>query len=207
MRMSEASRIDRLVATMTDTATFGESIRSRATAAELEHTFEETYQLHANSLLAFLINRLRNLHDAEEVSQQAWLQVHRAWPPARTDHLRAWLFNIARHAAVDFLRRRSKGGIDTISLDIESQSDPMDSRAAAPLESVLANEDLERRHSALQSCIAMLPEEEKIVFIARQKGKSYKTLRAEFDIEQNRAYGLLHAAVERLKECVKRHFQ
>jgi RNA polymerase sigma-70 factor (ECF subfamily) len=64
--------------------------------------------------------------DAEDVCQDAWLRVWRAWGTAEPERLDAWVFRIVRNACVDrfrALRRRNDGDasiaclIDPVSVE------------------------------------------------------------------------------------------
>jgi RNA polymerase sigma factor (sigma-70 family) len=85
-----------------------------ATAAErvdeAKLAFEQLYRSSRDDVFAYLAGLLRDTSAAEEVTAQAF---ERAWrrrrqlDPARGS-ARAWLFGIARNAALDELRRRSR---------------------------------------------------------------------------------------------------
>src|SRR5215212_5351147 len=70
------------------------------------------YDRHHRLVLALAYRILGDRAAAEEVVQEAFLSV---WQQARTYHsdrggARTWLLSIARHRAIDQVRRASKGG-------------------------------------------------------------------------------------------------
>jgi RNA polymerase sigma-70 factor (ECF subfamily) len=76
--------------------------------------FEELYRRHAATTFAFLRSQLRNRPAAEDVQQQAWLEVWQrrsSFDPSRASFL-TWVMLIARSRAIDDQRRRRPEPID-----------------------------------------------------------------------------------------------
>jgi RNA polymerase sigma-70 factor (ECF subfamily) len=78
---------------------------------EARLAFESLYRQSRDDIYAYLAGLLRDRSAAEEVTAQAF---ERAWRRRRQldpdrGSPRAWLFGIARNAALDELRRRSRG--------------------------------------------------------------------------------------------------
>ncbi|MFA9476993.1 sigma-70 family RNA polymerase sigma factor [Phycisphaerales bacterium AB-hyl4] len=71
-------------------------------------TTETLWQQFRGELDAFLRRQVNNPADAEDLRQQVYLQMHRhlqqGEPP---EHLRGWVYRIARNAIVDHRRRRA----------------------------------------------------------------------------------------------------
>ena len=66
-----------------------------------------------NRLYRYLLRLVRNSADADDLFQQTWIRVAeqiRRYDPNR--NFDAWLFTLARHLAIDFLRRRHPGSLD-----------------------------------------------------------------------------------------------
>lgn len=72
--------------------------------------FESLYRESRDDLYAYLAGLLRDRSAAEEVTSQAFERAWRKRRQIRPDRgcARAWLFGIARNAALDELRRRSR---------------------------------------------------------------------------------------------------
>jgi RNA polymerase sigma-70 factor (ECF subfamily) len=95
--------------------------RNRGAAA-----LEELYRSSRDDVYAYVSGLLRDRSAAEEVTAQAF---ERAWRKRRQikpdrGSPRAWLFGIARNAALDELRRRSR--------QAEMREDAVEARAPAP---------------------------------------------------------------------------
>lgn len=79
---------------------------------ELDRAFTELYKAHLRDVYSFLYYRLGNHHDAEDVSEQVFLQAYRHLPKALAESqgrsLRPWLIRIAQNLAINLYRDRSR---------------------------------------------------------------------------------------------------
>jgi RNA polymerase sigma-70 factor (ECF subfamily) len=75
-----------------------------------ESSFEEIYLRHFGSVYGYAHAAVRSDHDAEDVAQQVFLRALQALPgyEVRVVSFRAWLFRIARHMVLDWLRRSQR---------------------------------------------------------------------------------------------------
>lgn len=79
---------------------------------ELDRAFTELYEAHLRDVYSFLYYRLGNHHDAEDISEQVFLQAYRHLPKALAESqgrsLRPWLIRIAQNLAINHYRDRSR---------------------------------------------------------------------------------------------------
>src|SRR5688572_30239654 len=83
---------------------------AREAPGEAEAAFEALYRSSRDDVFAYVCGLLRDRGAAEDVTAQAFERAYRrrsTFNPKRGSH-RAWLFGIARNAALDELRRRSR---------------------------------------------------------------------------------------------------
>jgi len=84
----------------------------RASKAELDKEFEELYRTHLRDVYSYAYYRVGNHHDAEDVTEQAFLQAYRHFERARRESdgrpLRPWLIRIAHNLASNYHRDRSR---------------------------------------------------------------------------------------------------
>lgn len=74
-----------------------------------ERAFEEVYEGMKRGVFALAYSYLRNYEDAEDVLQQTFLTVKRKADLYRVGtNARAWIFQIAKNAALDELRKRKQ---------------------------------------------------------------------------------------------------
>ena len=79
---------------------------------ELDARFTELYQTHLRDVYSYSYYRVGNHHDAEDLTEQTFLQAYRHFERAlRESHgrpLRPWLIRIAHNLAANFYRDRSR---------------------------------------------------------------------------------------------------
>ena len=74
-----------------------------------EAAFRELFKRYAPILLRILMRQVRRPVDAQDLTQQTFLQLHRARRDFRPNSLfRPWIVTIALNLARDFLRRRGR---------------------------------------------------------------------------------------------------
>ena len=90
------------------TSTLTVPLRSRASSTALD--FEALYRAARDDVYAYVATLLRDRAAAEDVTAAAFERAYRKQRTFRADRgtARAWLFGIARNAALDELRRRKR---------------------------------------------------------------------------------------------------
>lgn len=155
--------------------------RVAAARAGDERAFTELYDEYAPRVYRFLLLRVREPADAEDLLQRVFLKVIEALPTFQDRGLPfgAWLFRIARNAAIDFERgRRPLLPIETLA----ATPDP----GEGPAELTEREAARRRVHEALA---ALTPEQREVVIhrfvggltpaeIGRLMGKREGTIRA-----------------------------
>jgi RNA polymerase sigma-70 factor (ECF subfamily) len=83
-----------------------------AAKAELDRAFEQFYRDHLRDVYSYAYYRVGNHHDAEDLTEQAFLQAYRHFDRARRESdgrpLRPWLIRIAHNLASNYYRDRSR---------------------------------------------------------------------------------------------------
>ncbi len=83
-----------------------------AAKAELDRAFEDLYRAHLRDVYSYSYYRVGNHHDAEDLTEQAFLQAYRHFDRARRESdgrpLRPWLIRIAHNLASNYYRDRSR---------------------------------------------------------------------------------------------------
>jgi RNA polymerase sigma-70 factor, ECF subfamily len=83
-----------------------------ASKADLDRDFEELYRTHLRDVYSYAYYRVRNHHDAEDLTEQAFLQAYRHYERARRESngrpLRPWLIRIAHNLASNHHRDRAR---------------------------------------------------------------------------------------------------
>ena len=106
-----------------------ESGADAATKAELDRAFEDLYRAHLRDVYSYAYYRVGNHHDAEDLTEQAFLQAYRHFERARRESngrpLRPWLIRIAHNLASNYHRDRARRPTANIEA-VEPPSHPHD---------------------------------------------------------------------------------
>ena len=157
---------------------------------ESASSFEALYRSCGADVYAYVASLLRDRAAAEDVTALAFeraLRKRRSFDRARGDE-RAWLFGIARNAALDELRRRSR----TAALVTE----PPDEELADP-----ADDDAERRATVRAALASLDPRERELIALKFHAGLSNAEIARVIGASESAAGTRLHRAVTKLREA------
>jgi RNA polymerase sigma-70 factor, ECF subfamily len=175
----------------------GVSTAAVATATErvdeAQIAFEALYRESRDDLYAYVAGLLRDRSAAEEVTAQAF---ERAWRKRRLldrgrGTPRAWLFGIARNAALDELRRRSR-----TSLTADVELDPLTSSGSDPAETAVDRAVLQRALDSLAG------RERELIALKYFAGLSNAEIGSVIGSSESNAGTRLHRAVEKLRRSI-----
>ena len=156
--------------------------------------FDALYRACAADLYAYVATLLRDRAASEDVTAQAFERAFRRWRTfdARRGTQRAWLFAIARNAALDELRRRRR----TVALAAE----PADLETAA----ASGGEDGESavRRATVRAALAGLEARDReVIALKFHAGLSSAEIGAVLRISPTNASTRVHRALTRLREA------
>jgi len=164
-----------------------------ASAAGSGLDFDALYRAARDDVYAYVATLLRDRAAAEDVTAQAFERAFRrkrSFDPARGGP-RAWLFGIARNAALDELRRRKRSAA--------LASEPSDPGAPAPDDA--ADRALER--AAVRSALATLPPRDReIIALKFHAGLNNAEIAAVLGVSVSNAGTQLHRAMTKLRRAV-----
>ena len=159
---------------------------------EAEAAFDALYRSSRDDVFAYVAGVLRDRSAAEEVTAQAFERAfrrRRTFNPKRGSH-RAWLFGIARNAALDELRRRSRHA--------ELAADPADETAPTPADVA----DAALRRTTVRAAIERLtPRECELVGLKYFAGLSNAEIAGVIGTTESNAGTRLHRVIEKLREA------
>lgn len=165
--------------------------RRRTARAEID--FEGLYRSSRDDVYAYVATMLRDRATAEDVTALAFERAlrRRASFNARRGNPRAWLFGIARNAALDELRRRRR----LVSLAAE----PEDAAAAAGLDAGV--ESALRRETVRAALAGLNAREREVVALKFFSGLSNAELARVLGVSESNAGTMLHRTVQKLRKA------
>ncbi|HYE63145.1 MAG TPA: sigma-70 family RNA polymerase sigma factor [Phycisphaerales bacterium] len=164
--------------------------------------FRTLIERHQPELLRFLIRLVGDQAGAEDVFQEAFLQVHLAADTFdATRRFRPWLFTIAANKARDYLRRKGRRRTLELSAPVDRGGDSgeagsfvdlMEVRVPAPSDALDKDETNRQVQKALDELPLILRE---ILLLAYFQRISYAQISDELGIPLGTVKSRLHAAV------------
>jgi RNA polymerase sigma-70 factor (ECF subfamily) len=172
--------------TQTLVATAGEAPR------EAEIAFERLYRSSRDDVYAYAAGILRDPAAAEEVTATAFERAFRKrarFDPGRGEP-RAWLFGIARNAALDELRRRGR--------QAELRAEPADPVGGGAADGV---EQSERRLLLDTALGALSGADRELIALKYFAGLDNAEIASVLEISESNAGTRLHRAMDKLREA------
>ena len=158
--------------------------------------FEALYRGARDDVFAYVATLLGDRSAAEDVTASAFERAYRrqrTYKAARGSE-RAWLFGIARNAALDELRHRKRNAAMT--------AEPADVDAA-PAEDAA---DTALRRAALRTALAGLaPRERELIALKFHAGLDNAELATVLGVSVSNAGTMLHRAVTKLRKAIDEH--
>jgi RNA polymerase sigma-70 factor (ECF subfamily) len=154
--------------------------------------FEELYRTSRDDLYAYVATLLHDRAAAEDVTAQAFERAYRRRRTfdRRRGEERAWLFGIARNAALDELRRRRR--VATLAVE------PEDLDAAA----VEDGADVALRRTVVNAALAQLSARDReLIALKFHAGLSNAELAQVLGVSESNAGTLLHRTIQKLRKA------
>ena len=167
------------------------------TKAQLDAEFSELYRAHLRDVYSYAYYRVGNHHDAEDLTEQTFLQAYRHFDRAqRESHgrpLRPWLIRIAHNLAANLYRDRSRKPSTPIDDTAEL------SAAHTTEELVEGREELERVLEGVQR----LPDDRREALIMRfALGMDNREIARAMGRSDGATKVLIHRAIKQLEGLV-----
>ena len=165
---------------------------SREAPRDADLAFDGLYRSSRDDVYAYVASLVRDRAAAEEVTATAFERAYRKrsrFDPGRGEP-RAWLFGIARNAALDELRRRGR--------QAELAAEPADLATAPATESAEASE---RRLALAAALETLAPRERELIALKFFAGLANAEIAAVIGVSESNAGTKLHRAVTKLREA------
>ena len=168
--------------------------------------FGELVDKYKQPVMNLAFRMLRDLTEAEDLSQNVFLQVHKS--AARYEvaaKFSTWLFTITRNLCLNEIRRRSRHPTDPLDGTYPEQEDQParqfeDRKTASPPETLLHGE-LEQK---IEEALAELPESQRsAILLCRRDDLSYDDIAKVLGCSISATKSLIHRGRETLKQKLK----
>jgi len=163
----------------------------------LDRDFSELYRTHLRDVYSYSYYRIGNHHDAEDITEQTFLQAYRHFDRAQRESngrpLRPWLIRIAHNLAANYYRDRSRRPQTSLE-DADVLTDPHRTHdlveVAEELQEVLAG-------------VAKLPEDRREALIMRfALDMDNREIARALDRSEGATKVLIHRAIKQLEQSL-----
>jgi RNA polymerase sigma factor (sigma-70 family) len=154
--------------------------------------FAEQVHPHDGQLKAYLRGSFPSVRDVEDVVQESYLRIWKAKAAQPIQSAKAFLFKVARHIAVDLIRRRQRSPEDSVSdfdsLNVIGEGSSVESAAR-----------LQEKIALLTDALAALPDRRREIIVLRKlKRLSQREVAETLGISERTVENLLFRGI---KQC------
>ncbi len=165
--------------------------------AQLDREFSDLYRTHLRDVYSYSYYRVGNHHDAEDLTEQTFLQAYRHFERAQRESngrpLRPWLIRIAHNLAANLYRDRSRKPASPID-DTTPLADPHTTEQLV--------EGREQAKHVLDG-VSRLPEDRREALIMRfALGMDNREIARALGRSDGATKVLIHRAIKQLQEIV-----
>ena len=176
------------------------NILTRAQAGD-HHAFAQIYALHKRRIYSLCLRMVGNITEAEDLTQEAFLQLHRKIATFRGDSaFSTWLHRLAINVVLMQLRKK---GLSLISLDeaMEPAVEERPGRSFGTADLTLTGA-IDRM--ALQKAIDDLPAGYRLIFVLHDiEGYEHNEIAAMLDCSIGNSKSQLHKARMKLRDLLR----
>lgn len=177
-----------------------DDVLARAQAGD-HHAFAHLYSLHKRRIYSLCLRMVNNVAEAEDLTQEAFLQLHRKIATFRGDSaFSTWLHRLAVNVVLMHLRKK---GLALTSLDeaMEPTHDEGPGRSfGAPDLSLTGSID----RLALERAVADLPAGYRLIFVLHDiEGYEHNEIAAMLDCSIGNSKSQLHKARLKLRDALR----
>ena len=169
-----------------------------ADKSRLDADFTDLYRAHLRDVYSYAYYRVGDHHDAEDLTEQTFLQAYRHFERAQRESngrpLRPWLIRIAHNLAANYYRDRSR----------KPQTHLEDAAIiSAPHDTAELVEGRQELQDVLEG-VAMLPDDRREALIMRfALGMDNREIARALDRTEGATKVLIHRAIKQLEQGLK----
>ncbi len=164
--------------------------------------FHKLYSRYERQLFFYIKSMVYSRETAEDIFQEVWMQVIKKLPKfSFKGAFRNWLYTIAHHKTIDFIRKSGKEKLVSLSQELNNDGltyeDILEDNSPDII-SMLSAKELEDK---LKVIVERLPELQREVFLLRcDAGMKFKEIAKLTKVSLNTVLGRMHYAVKKVRE-------
>ncbi|WP_127497821.1 RNA polymerase sigma factor [Paenibacillus glycanilyticus] len=144
---------------------------------------------------------IRSPHDAEDVTQEALLQIYRSLPEFRMDGFKTWITRIAVNKAIDWKRSRMRKPEELVGSLTGLEAEGMITERGLAVETAVIDREEQRQ---VREQVEQLPDNYREVVTAYyMENKSYEEIAVQTGLEKKSVESRLYRA----RNWIKRHWR
>jgi RNA polymerase sigma-70 factor, ECF subfamily len=163
-----------------------------------QQAFDELYTHYAPDVFAFLVTRLRNREEAEDVLQDTWVKVWNRRESYQDRSFSGWVFQIARTTLIDYARSAKRHRTEDVDTNEAS------SAAEGPVGEALRREQLRIFEDCLKEVGGPFIE---VFLMVKVEDQPPDDVAAKLKIPRATIYTKISRAKQALADCVEGKFQ
>ena len=167
--------------------------------------FNNLYIRYERQLFFYIKSMVYSRETAEDIFQEVWLQVIKKLPKFSFKGVfRNWLYTIAHHKTIDFIRKSGKEKTVSISQKLTDEAgltyeDILEDKAPDIISQLTAKE-LEKK---LEEIVKELPDLQREVFLLRcDAGMKFKEIAKLTKVSLNTVLGRMHYALKKVRAII-----
>ncbi|PJZ40378.1 RNA polymerase subunit sigma-70 [Leptospira kmetyi] len=155
-------------------------------------SYEKFLRLVTGILRSYLVPRINNAEDREDLVQEILIALHKARDSYRADrHPAPWVFAIARYKTIDYLRKKKTGDRTFTTDNLEFFASP------EPIE----EEEPEKAREILKEWLNVLDERQKqILTHLKLDGMSVREVSERTGLSESNIKVITHRAVQKIRK-------
>jgi len=165
--------------------------------------FNNLYACYERQLFFYIKSMVHSRETAEDIFQEVWMQVIKKLPKfSFKGAFRNWLYTIAHHKTIDFIRKSGKEKLVSLSSELNNESgltleDILEDKSPDII-SELSAKELEEK---LGEIVQTLPELQREVFLLRcDAGMKFKEISKLTKVSLNTVLGRMHYALKKVRK-------
>lgn len=167
----------------------------------MDNEFERLYETYHHSLFQFLFYMVRNRQIAEELVQEVYIKVLNSYSSFKGDSSeKTWLYSIARHVGVDWIRSQNRKKRKFLGLfELSEKEYQFRDENQLPDEIVMEKEEMKEVYQMLGKCSL---DQQQVIILRYIESLSISETATILGWTESKVKTTQHRAIKSLKELL-----